>query len=770
MIVTLVAGCGASRSYGRGEDAAKAGNWDAAVAQYQQAVQQDPDNAEYRIALQRAMMSASVAHLDQARMFEARGQTDDALREYRRASEYDPPNRQIAAKVAEMERGIRDAMEAARPRPATPQPQPPRVGAAPPPLANLNSIVDPARFNQANLRDVINTLAEAAGIQVQYERDFQDRTVNFTLDRVTLGEALQQVLTNSGNFYKVVNQRTILVIQDNPQKRQQYDEQVVQTFYLSHSDAAEVSANLNNILNVPGTQNQRPTIIPNKTANSITARASSTVIPLIERLVQLQDTPRAEVLIDVQILEVSKNRTKEFGLNLSEYAIRGVFSPEVDPRGANGALTTPAFNANTISKGISASDFYLAVPSAVVRFLESDLRTKIMAKPQLRGAEGATIRFNVGEQIPVLSTAFTPIAGGGSNVNPLTSYNYRDVGIIVEMVPRVTYQDEIALDLKLENSSLGPGIDVAGQVIPSFTLRRVETKLRLREGESTLLAGLLQDEERTSATGFPGLQSLPIFRSLFGANRNTVAQTDIVMLLTPRIVRTHELTAQDLAPLYIGTQNSLGLNGPPPLIAAAEAAGAGAPGAPPAVVPAPAAAAAAPPAPVGAVPAGIAVIPPGSNQIPGTTSVPAAAVPGVGAASGQILLSPPSGELRVGGGPYNVPISISGASQISNVSVTVTYNPAVLRMRAVAEGSFMRAGGVNATFTQSGDATTGRVDIAIVRPGDMTGVAGTGLLAALLFEPVAPGQANLTVSATATAPSGTPVPLQFAPIPPVTVR
>ena len=150
--------------------------------------------------------------------------------------------------------------------------------------------------------------------------------------------------------------------------------------------------------------------------------------------------------------------------------------------------------------------------------------------------------------------------------------------------------------------------------------------------------------------------------------------------------------------------------------------------------------------------------------------MPAAAVPGQGAASGQIVVSPPSAEFRVGAGPYNVPISISGASQISNVAVTVTYNPAVLRMRAVAEGSFMRSGGVNATFTQSGDATTGRVDIAIVRPGDMTGVAGTGLLAALLFEPVAPGQANLTVSATATAPSGMPVPLQFTPIPPVTVR
>ncbi|HZJ33535.1 MAG TPA: tetratricopeptide repeat protein [Vicinamibacterales bacterium] len=768
-VVALVAGCGASRFYGRGQSAAKAGNWDVAVEQYQHAIQEDPNNAEYGIALQRAMMSASVAHLDQAKMFEARGQMDDALREYRRASEYDPPNRQIAGKVSEIERRMRDAIEAARPRPTTPQVQAPRPpGAGPAPLANLNSVVDPARFNQANLRDVINTLAEAAGIQAQYERDYQDRTVSLTLDRITLGEALQQVLTNSGNFYKVVNQRTILVIPDNPQKRQQYDEQVVQTFYLSHSDSAEVSASLNNILNIPGAQTQRPAIIPNKTSNSITARAAASVMPLIERLVQMQDTPRAEVLVDLQILEVSKARTRLYGLNLSDYAIRGVFSPEVDPRGSDGSLNTPAFNANTVSKGISAADFYLAVPSAVVRFLENDERTKVMAKPQLRGAEGATIRFNLGEEIPILSTAFTPIAGGGSNVNPLTSYTYRPIGIIVEMTPRVTYQDEISLELKLENSSLGVPIDVAGQSIPKFTVRKVETKLRLREGESTLLAGLLQDEERTSATGLPGLTSLPIVRQLFGNNRSVVNQTDVVMLLTPRIVRTHELTKEDLAPLFIGTQNSLGLGTPPPLIAAAEAP-APAPAQPPTIFPAPAAAGV-PAGPVGGVPAGIAVLPPGSSAFPGTTSVPAAAVPGQGAASGQIVVSPPAAEFRVGAGPYNVPISISGASQISNVAVTVTYNPAVLRMRAVAEGSFMRSGGVNATFTQSGDATTGRVDIAIVRPGDMTGVAGTGLLAALLFEPVAPGQANLTVSATATAPSGMPVPLQFTPIPPVTVR
>ena len=778
-VVALLAGCAASRSFGRGQNAARIGDWDTAVNEYRRAVQQEPDNAAYRVALTRAMLSASVAHLEQARRFEEAGQLDDALREYRRASEFDPPNRLLAGKVTELERKIRDTIEASRPRPAVPQPA--RPGSAPQPLANLNATVSGLKFNQASLRDILNTMGDAAGVNITYERDFQDRTFSVQLDQVTLGDALQQVLTATGNFYKVVNQRTILVIPDIPTKRAQYDDLVVQTFHLSHSDSAEVSAFLNNILNIPGQQANRPGIIPNKTANSVTARASASMMPLIERLVRSQDTPRAEILVDVQILEVSKSRTKDFGLNLSDYQISGAFSPEVDPRTAEG-LTSPAFNANTVSRGISASDFYLAVPTAAVRFLETDSQTKVVAKTQLRGAEGAQQQLNIGEDIPILSTAFTPIAGGGSNVNPLTSYTYRTVGVKIDMTPRVTYQEEIILDLYVENSARGRDSAVAGQVIPSFTTRNVKTRLRLREGESTLLAGLLQDDERKILQGIPGIVSIPVIRSLFAANNRTVAQTDIVMLLTPRIVRTHELTPDDIGPLFIGTQNNLGLTGPPPLIALNEPAGA-APAAagavaaappaaappPPIAVPAPAAAAV-PPAPVGGTPQGIAVIPPGSSAVPGTTSVPAAAVPGQRAASGQIVLSPPSTDFRVGSGPYNVPITITGASQISNVAVTVTYNPAVLRVRAVAEGSFMRAGGVNATFTQSPDPANGRVDIAIVRAGDMTGVAGTGLLAALLFEPVTAGQANLTVTATATAPGGAPVPLQFAPVPPVTVR
>ena len=757
VVVALVAGCAAGRAFRRAENAARLGDWDTAVEHYRTAVQQDPDEPAFRIAYERAMLSASLAHLDRARVAEARGQIEEALREYRRASEYDPPNRQLAAKVLDLERQIRDQIEASKPQPSIQQLRDAaRQSAAPPPLFNLNTVLPALVFNQASLRSILDAIAMSTGINIQYERDFADRTYSITLENVTLEEALQQILTANQLFYKVVNQRTILVIPDNAQKRAQYEDQVVQTFHVSHADTAELAVLVNTIMRLPGQTQAPPTVIQGpKGSNTIAVRATAGVMAVIERLISSNDTPRAEVVIDVQILEVSRNRAKQFGIDLGSYAISAVFSPEVDPRDADG-LRSPPFNANTISRGVSTADFYLGVPSALVRFLETDTETKLIAKPQLRGAEGALLRLNLGDEIPIPQTSFTPLAQGGANFNPLTSFGYRNVGLKVEMTPRVSFEGEITLDLYVENSTLGSGITIAGQEFPTFGSRNVTTRLRLREGESTLLAGLLREDERRQLTGFPGLLRIPVIKQLFSSNDTNITQTDIVMLLTPRIVRTHELTPGDLAPIYIGTSTNLGLGATPPLLAPPDA---GAPPAPPAA-PAP------PPGPAIPPPPDAAALPPAA-AVP---AIPDAAVPTPGAAGGQILVTPPGGDFRVGGGPYTVPISVSGASQLSSVTLTVTFNPSALRVRSVQEGSFMRTGGVAAVFTQQVDANAGRLDIAIVRPGDSTGVAGTGLLAALLLDAIGEGQANLAVSATATGPGGVPVPLQFAPVPLVTVR
>jgi hypothetical protein len=293
---------------------------------------------------------------------------------------------------------------------------------------------------------------------------------------------------------------------------------------------------------------------------------------------------------------------------------------------------------------------------------------------------------------------------------------------------------------------------------------------------------------------------MPILSALFADNDTNIRQTDIVMLLTPRIVRSHELTARDVGNIYIGTQQNLSLGGPPPLIGGAEPA----PPAEPAPTP-----------PAGTPPAGTTPqlqIPPGSSPIPGLTTVPPAApptaptpsaVPTPATPPGQVVapptptvpVAPPTpaepaptptqpvpappattapvaparivlsapGEMRAGGGPYTVPVSIAGATRLSTVTISITYNPAVLRVRSVQEGSFMRQGGNNAGFTQQVDPASGRVDIAITRPSDSVGATGSGLLAAILFEAVAPGTATLNVSGVGTTVDGGMAPLSFAP-------
>jgi type II secretory pathway component GspD/PulD (secretin) len=777
VVLALVAtGC-ASRAFGRGESAARAGDWDRAVEEYRQAVQEDPERADYQIALERAMLNASIQHLDQARLLEARGQLEDALREFRRASEFDPSNRQVAAKVLEIERRIRDQAEAARPTPTITQLQN-QARQTPEPLLNPASR-DPINvvFNNASLRDILNFIGMAAGINITFERDFADRTYTVALRDVTFEQALNQILAANQNFYKVINERTIMVIPDNAQKRALYEEQVIRTFFLSNSDATEMVALLNGIIRIPQLA-VAPAVVGNKTNNTVTVRAGANVMAIVQRVIEQNDNPKAEVVIDVQILEVNRGRAKEFGIDLSSFAISAAFSPEQSAVGSGtsaGTLQPQPFNLNSVTRGISTADFYLSVPTAVVRFLETDSQTRLIAKPQLRAAEGQQVTLNLGDEVPVPSTVFTPVAQGGANVNPLTSFQYRPVGVNIQATPRVTFDGDVILDLTVENSTLGGNVDVAGTSLPSFGTRRVVTRLRLRDGESNLLAGLLREEERRDLRGIPGLLRIPILRSLFAANDSEIKQTDIVMLLTPRIVRTHELTVQDVAPIFIGSQQSLGLGGPPPLITA--------PAAPEVVEPP----APAPPGDAGQVPgpAGIAVVPPGSTATPGTTAVPAAPGPQPGTVAGaptaaqpvpvptgggQVLLSSPGTEFRVGAGPYTVPVSIAGSSQISSVALTVTFNPAVLRVRVVQEGSFMRTGGVTATFTQQVDAAAGRVDIAVVRTGDATGVAGTGLLAAVLFDAIAPGAANLNVTGTASGPRGTPVPLQFGAVPMVNVR
>ena len=842
MLALLVSGCTASRAFRHGQDRARLGDWDEAIKYFTKAVQEDPENGEYRIHLRRAQDESYHLHTERGRELERRDDLEAALAEYRKALEVVSTDRIIQGKVAELERTIRERVEATRQRPRIEQlQQQARTGNAPP-LLNPASR-EPLRINfgaSSSLREILNFIGSATGININYDAQFVDKPYGpVNLDGLTIEEALNQVLSANQYYYKITSSKTIIIIPDQPAKHQQYDDMVMRVFFINHADVTELAPLINTLIRIPQMPVQ-PIMMPNKKANTITVRATAPVMDIIDKLIKANDRPRAEVLLDVQILEVSNSRLKRYGIDLSAYAMNLIFSPELAPPNTAGVSAPPPFNLNTISQGVSTNDFYLSVPYAVVNFLENDSQSRILAKPQLRGAEGEQMTLNLGQEVPVLSTVFGAAAAGGLATTPTSSYNYRQIGVILDITPVVTYEGEIRLKISVESSALGQPMDVGGQSAPSFNSRKVTTNLRLREGEANLLAGLISQEKVKANQGFPGLGHIPGVRSLFTRNEVTDNDRDIVMLITPHLVRDHELTKEDVGNIFIGTQANVGLSGPPQLIAPQPevpqtpapapaptlggaqtgaqmppvAAPAGAqtpnPPAPPGTTPVPGyvqtptapptlpptltgqptPAAAAPgttqpgqttlPAP-GAQPPSVAPLPQppaGQTGAPPAATPPAAVAPPAAAppagqtparpgTPAQITVTPPGTEFRVGGGPYTVPLSINNASRVSTLTLTITYNPTILRVRTATEGVFMRQGGVTASFTPKIE--NGRVDIAITRAGDQTGASNSGLLAALLFDALAPGSSTITISVVAMAPDGTPLPVVASPVT-VTVR
>jgi general secretion pathway protein D len=349
LAAVMAAGCATGRAFSKGEAAGKAGDWEAAVGFYRQALEEDPDRADYKIALERAMVAAAGMYSERGKQLEDSDQLAEALRNYRKAEEFEPSNRTLAAKAAQIERTLRDRLEAAQPKPDIDRLRQQARRPAEPILSPTNPEPLIVNFVNTSLRDILTFVGNYSGINVTFDRDFQDRTITLKLEGVSLEQALQQIMIANQLFYRTLNERTIIVAADNTQKRVQYEEQVIKTFFVSHADATELQQLLLGLIRVAGMAVQ-PQIVPNKTTNTITIRATAPVVEIAERIIAANDKPRAEVMVDVQILEVSRERAKHYGLDLGSYSAALAFSPERAP----GADAAP-FNLNTISQGISTA-------------------------------------------------------------------------------------------------------------------------------------------------------------------------------------------------------------------------------------------------------------------------------------------------------------------------------------------------------------------------------------------------------------------------------
>jgi general secretion pathway protein D len=536
-LALTLAGCASSNAFRAGEKAEHRREYDRAVIEYAHALKLSPDNEGYRQALERARVRAAEAHASAARLLSTRGMHKEAADEMRLALDLAPnsPSYQEDLRLIEQRRqagGVPSSMQEIKERARE---------RALPGLALGPEAREPLglSFRNASLQEAYLALGKVAGVNFVFDPSFQDQTISVDVSEVPFEQALSALASAGRTFHRVTDARVITVVPDTPAKRREYEQQVVKTFFLSNADLKETIDLLRIVLGA-----RRVAPLPG--ANALTINDAPDKVAAAERIIDVLDKERAEVLVQVEILEVNRTRLKEYGIEITSAV------PGID--GVLGAIFPDPNKRFTLDDNpYSKENLVISqLPGVIYRLLKTDSATRVLANPQLRTTEGETAQARFGDQVPVPVTVFTPIAQGGVAQQPVTSFEYKSVGVNIDITPRVHHDSDVSLAMKLEISSLGPLF----QNNPTFRSRNVNSQIRLRDGETTILAGLIQEEERTSSVGLPGLGDVPVLGKIFSRNRKEAVQTDIVMTLTPHVVRRASISEEDLRSFFLGGEAS----------------------------------------------------------------------------------------------------------------------------------------------------------------------------------------------------------------------
>jgi len=531
VLVLCLAGCATTGALRAGREAEASQDYDRAVAEYTQQLEQDPTDQEVRQALARTRLRAAQDHFATGRRLEATDQLDQALIEFQLAAEFNPGSAQIDDALSALRTRLRSRLTLAREGQTDLEALIERARDLPPlGLALPDDAVLPETltFREASARAVYAALAQFANLSLVFDPQFEDRVLSIDLRGATIEEALDSVSTASLNFYQVTGARTITVVPDTPERRTAYDAEIVRTFYLSNADLTETIDLLRIVMDARR-------IAPVAATNALTIRDTPSRVAAAARVIQAIDKARPEVIIDVELLEINRSNLLEFGLQLASG----------DSSGLDGAVSTDQSGLTLRNlRNLTQSDLFLTnLPSLFYRLLKQDGNTRTLANPQLRTSEGIAAQASFGERVPVPVTTFAPFATGGAAQQPITSFNYENIGVNIEITPRTHHDGEVSLTLNIEVSSV-TGTGFSG--LPTFGNRQINTVIRLRDGETNLLAGLIRDEERQIMDGIPGLSDIPVIGRLFARTRQQTQETDIVLTLTPHIVRVLDLDEEDL--------------------------------------------------------------------------------------------------------------------------------------------------------------------------------------------------------------------------------
>jgi general secretion pathway protein D len=753
----LGGGCAAKWAYRQGNQAADQGEWDVAVARYTKALEKDPKNIGYKIALENARIQASGYHYDKAKMHIAAKDLYKAAEELEIASNYDPSNRSMADDLVLVREQIRKQEEEQRERDRYDEVKA-RAEAVRVPLPVLSPrspVPITLKFQDASLEKIFDSLGRIAGVNILFDEGFRDKKYSVNLSGVTFEEALEQLTFVNRLFYKVLDQNSLIVVPESRQKRVSYNELALRTFYLQNAE-------LNDTVNLIKTLAKMTTVVGNPSLRAITAVGTLDQLAMAERIIKLNDKARGEVIVEVKIMEVRKNSLKQWGIDLSNYSV----GTSLSPTGQEGELSEGGFTnlrAQFLSS-LSRADWVVSLPSTVFfRFLQTDSTVKLHAAPRLRAAEGKKAELRVGTEVPIPVTTFAAATSGISTFAPATSFQYRNVGVNLSLTPEISASGDITLEVTAEFSLLGEDRAVSGGesplTVPTFLTRNVTNVIRLRDGETALIGGLIQGSESGSVGGALGVSSIPIIGSLFGNNQNRTDDQEVIISLTPRIVRAPKVTEDDLIPLPVGTQAvpkvqgaTPGLFGPQPEAETPEPAAATTPTLPsvaPGAAEAEATQTSTRASPPGSSPTGSFPPPAAAPAAPAAAAAPGAAEAG----AVSVLLSPPEVAVRAGQ-TGSVAVVVVGAQELEWVELVVTWDPGLAEITEVKPGSLLTLDGAPVAAARTLE--SGRARVRFTRS---TGASGSGAVAALTVRGLVPGSGTLTLESVAAGKAGAAVPL-----------
>ena len=759
LALPVLAGDSAGAAFKKGRNAEARQNYEDAYKFYKEAYDAKPTDLRYRAGYERTRFLAGSSHVHRGQILREAGKLSEALAEFQTAVEIDPSSF-IGQQESRRTQKMMDAAAMGTPPQAVLQEVSPlrkklNEASGPLELAPIANLPITLKLTE-DTKVIYETVGKLAGVNVLFDPDYTSRRIKIELNSVTLEDALSIIALESKTFWRAVTPNTIFVASDNPAKRKEVETNVIKTFYLSNvatpTELQDLVNALRQILEIPRIQQ-----LPSQ--NAIVVRGTPDQVALAEKLISDIDKAKPEVIVEIAIMQVSRDKMRNLGLN-PPTSVSVQLQPNVTTTttttgtgtatntGNTGTSTNGSINLNRLAS-LNATDFQVTIPAASIQAMFSDSSTTLIQNPQIRALDGQKASLKIGDRVPVATGSFQP-GIGGVGINPLvnTQFQYLDVGVNIDITPHVHAGREVTLKMMMDVSAVTGNSNIGGISQPIIGQRKIEHEIRLKEGEVNLLGGIFENQDVKALSGLPGLSQIPILKYLFSSTNVEHKENEIVFVIIPHIVRVQELSDLNERTIEVGTGNAIGLrraNKPAPPVPVAPQPTAQMP---PAAVPVQAAPKSSAPmnvpqaAPSATVPQ--ATTAPGVTMPSPSTSTPPPAA-GSSPTAAAFMMDPPTADLAVGG-TFAMNVLITGAQNVYSVPVQLSYDPKTLQIVNVSNGGFLSQDGQAVAIVHRDDASTGTIQVSATRPPGSAGVAGQGTVFTLTFVAKASGRSMVTIT------------------------